>query len=341
MQTRENLTTFEQKVQELLYSQYILAEKKIAGVLQAVASSPLLVGMFEIVLKKFDYLGAKQKFFVTERNADGEYRGRFVCPEKDTELLPLAFCLLMDLDSGKISLSEFLGCYFYENGSFADGYEAFLNRLVRPFGERTCALAREAIRQAESGENVEETATETPQETPTEPIETTRKKRVVYEGKIVNVRSDDVLLPSGKTAKREVVMHPGGAAIVVMDSDDRILLVKQYRYAVGETLYEIPAGKLDKGEYPLQAAKRELLEETGLVAENLTPLGFVYSSCGFTDERIYLYLCRDFTVGEACPDEDESVTTVWMSVKEVLQKIEDGEIPDAKTQIGVFRAIQR
>ncbi len=341
MQTRENLAVFKQKIQELLYSQYILAEKKIAGVLQAVASSPLLVGMFEIVLKNFDYLSAKQKYFVIERTEEGEYRGRFICPEKDTDLLPLAFCLLMDLDGGKIALSEFLGCYFYENGSYADGYEAFLNRLIRPFGERACALAREAIRQAENGEKEVKTAVEEVKRVEENSVETTRKKRIVYEGKIVNVRCDDALLPSGKTVKREVVVHPGGAAVVVVDKDNRILLVRQYRYAVGETLYEIPAGKLDKGEFPLQAAKRELLEETGLIAENLTPLGFIYSSCGFTDERIYLYLCREFTVGKANPDEDESVTTVWMDVKEVLQKIEDGEIPDAKTQIGVLRAFAK
>ena len=139
------------------------------------------------------------------------------------------------------------------------------------------------------------------------PHETAKDKRYVYRGKIINVRRDEVVFPNGNESSREVVEHRGAVAVAAVDSEGYIYLVRQFRYAFGEELLEIPAGKLEEGEESahLEAAIRELREETGLKADEMDYLGVIYPSVGMLTERIYLYLARGLTQGEMDLDEDE------------------------------------
>ena len=160
--------------------------------------------------------------------------------------------------------------------------------------------------------------------------EKTVNKNYIYRGKIVNLRCDDAELPDGKLCKREVVEHPGGAAILCV-KDGKVALVRQFRYAYGEELLEIPAGKLNLGEDPMLAAKRELEEETGLLAERLDHLLTLYPTPGYTDEKIYIYRALGVKEGRQHLDEDEFLSVVYLPVEEVIEKIKRGEIKDAKT----------
>ena len=160
--------------------------------------------------------------------------------------------------------------------------------------------------------------------------EKTVKKNYIYRGKIVNLRCDDAELPDGKTCTREVVEHPGGAAILCV-KDGKVALVRQFRYAYGEELLEIPAGKLNFGEDPMLAAKRELEEETGLLAERLDYLLTLYPTPGYTNEKIYIYRALGVKEGRQHLDEDEFLSVVYLPVEEVIEKIKCGEIKDAKT----------
>ena len=117
---------------------------------------------------------------------------------------------------------------------------------------------------------------------------------VIYDGKIIRVERDRVLCPNGKNSYREVVRHNGGAAILCITKDDRVLLERQFRYPYNEVIYEIPAGKLEKGEDPYQAALREFEEETGNHADSLEFLGSIYPTCGYSSEIIYIYLAKDY-----------------------------------------------
>ncbi len=159
-------------------------------------------------------------------------------------------------------------------------------------------------------------------------------KNYVYRGKILNVRCDDAQLPDGKPCKREVVEHGGGAA-VLYEQDGKILLVRQYRYAYGEELFEIPAGKLDAGEDPAAAAARELEEETGFSPEKTEPVCTVYPSPGYTNEKIYIFRAVGAKEGASHPDEGEFLSAGFYPAEEVLAMIGRGEIRDAKTIIAV------
>lgn len=161
--------------------------------------------------------------------------------------------------------------------------------------------------------------------------------KTFYEGIVVNVRVDDVLLSTGRESKREVVEHAGGVVVVAQD-EGRILVVRQYRYAVGEVLYELPAGKLEPGEDVLEAAKRELLEETGYTAEEWKSLGFIYPSAGISDERLYLYKAEGLKFVMQQPDEGEIIEYMKMDLGQVYEMIRSGIINDAKTICGVMRA---
>ena len=163
-------------------------------------------------------------------------------------------------------------------------------------------------------------------------------RQPIYDGRIIKVHVDQVELPNGATAAREIVNHPGGVGILALDCDNNVLTVTQYRYAYGEALLEIPAGKLERGEDPYGAALRELREETGASADSLTPLGRVYPSPGFSDEIIYLYLARDLTWGEMHPDEDEFLLPERVPFPALAEKVLSGEITDAKTCIAVLKA---
>lgn len=153
----------------------------------------------------------------------------------------------------------------------------------------------------------------------------------IYNGKILRLDRDLVKCPNGNEAYREVVRHHGGAAILCLNEENEVLLERQFRYAYDEVIYEIPAGKLEKGEDPYCAALRELEEETGFMANKLESLGVIYPSCGYTDEKIYLFLANDYTKTKTHFDDDEVIETIWVSIKKLKNMILNGEIKDAKT----------
>ena len=154
----------------------------------------------------------------------------------------------------------------------------------------------------------------------------------VYNGTILNVDHLTNRLPNGKLAKREVIRHIGAAAVLPVDDEQNVYLVRQYRSPVGRVLLEIPAGKLDyKGEDRLEAAKRELREETGYTAENWTHLNDLLSTVGFCDECISLFMARGLSEGDCDPDEDEFVNVVKMPLSEAVGMVMNNEICDAKT----------
>lgn len=166
--------------------------------------------------------------------------------------------------------------------------------------------------------------------------ETKISGKVVYEGKVVTLKVDTVLCPNGNESKREIITHNGGAAILVV-LEDKILLERQFRYAYGEVIYEIPAGKLEKGENPKEAAIRELAEETGYIANNIIDLGSIYPSVGYTDEIIYLYAVTDVTLGTTNLDEDEVIGVEFFSLDEIHNMISENIIRDSKTICAIYK----
>lgn len=164
--------------------------------------------------------------------------------------------------------------------------------------------------------------------------EQTVNKNYVYKGKIINVRKDDILLPDGNPAVREIVEHSGGSSILCI-KDDQVYLVKQFRYAYGEELWEIPAGKLNEGEHPKTTAIRELEEETGLVADKIELIFKVYPTPGYTNEIIWIYRAEGFTKTSMHLDKDEFLTGEWIKLDKAKQMIESGEIKDGKTLIAL------
>lgn len=154
---------------------------------------------------------------------------------------------------------------------------------------------------------------------------------IIYNGKVVRLEKDDVLCPNGAKSIREVVRHNGGAAILCITPDNKVLLERQFRYPYDEVIYEIPAGKLEKGEDPYQAALRELEEETGLKAESLEHLTDVYPTCGYSDEIIHIYFAKNCKVTKTHLDPDEVIETYYIPLEEVNNMILDGRIKDGKT----------
>jgi len=161
----------------------------------------------------------------------------------------------------------------------------------------------------------------------------------VFDGIILNVDHLTNSLPNGKLAKREVIRHIGAAAVLPVDDEGNVYLVRQFRAPVGRVLMEIPAGKLDyKGEDRLEAAKRELREETGLIAESWTHLNDMLSTVGFCDECISLFLARNLSAGDCDPDEDEFVNVIRMPLSEAVEMAMNNEICDAKTVCALLMA---
>lgn len=166
---------------------------------------------------------------------------------------------------------------------------------------------------------------------------TTLQRREVFDGRVLRVVVDDVRDPAGATHVREIVVHPGAAAIVPVLPDGRLVLIQQYRHATGGDLWEIPAGTLEPPEPPAACAARELTEETGYRAGALTPLGEFFTAPGFCTERMYLYLATDLVAGEPRPESDEHIAVHAVPASEVAAMAADGRIADAKTLVGWYR----
>jgi len=160
----------------------------------------------------------------------------------------------------------------------------------------------------------------------------------VYSGLIVNVRRDVVQLQNGNKAPREVVEHPGGVGIVPVTKDNKVLMVRQYRYPMEEELLEIPAGKLGDGEDPFECAVRELSEETGCSAGTYVDLGVIYPSPGFCRETLYLYLALDLEYGEMHLDENELLSVEALEIDELMDMIMANGLTDAKSVVGIMKA---
>ncbi|MEL4105501.1 NUDIX hydrolase [Oscillospiraceae bacterium WX1] len=164
--------------------------------------------------------------------------------------------------------------------------------------------------------------------------------KIVFRGRIVSVRDDMARLQNGKEAHREVVEHPGGVAIVPLLHDNSVLMVRQYRFCMSEELLEIPAGKLEYGEDPLECAIRELSEETGCRAEKMIYFGPIYPSPGFSQEILHIYLATGLVRGEMHPDEDEFLSVETIALEALIAQIMAGAIKDAKTIIGLMKTKQ-
>ena len=167
--------------------------------------------------------------------------------------------------------------------------------------------------------------------------EKTLSSEKIYDGAIIHVRRDRVLLPNGHTSTREIVEHPGGVGILALDGDD-VLLVRQYRYAFSRVLTEIPAGKREPGEEPSVTARRELKEEIGAEAEKWTELGALIASPGCYGETLYLYLAQELTFGVTHPDEDEFLDVLRMPFDQAVEQCIRGELTDAKTVAALLKA---
>ena len=161
--------------------------------------------------------------------------------------------------------------------------------------------------------------------------EKTVRREYVYRGRIITVRRDDILLPTGKPGRREVVEHCGGVCVMAVTDQDEILFVRQYRYPAERELLEIPAGKLTPGEDPAECGRRELMEETGAQAGVYRSMGFIYPSPGYSAEKIYLFYASDLTFGRECPDEDEFLEVERIPRETAKKMIASWEINDGKT----------
>lgn len=168
-------------------------------------------------------------------------------------------------------------------------------------------------------------------------IEETLAQKPIFEGRIFTVHTDDVRLPNGETSVREVVDHQGGVCVAALDESDRLYFVRQFRYAYHRELLELPAGKLEKGEDPFEAMKREQREETGTLAENYVFLGEVYPTPGYCSEIIRLWACRVTGYCETDLDEDEFVEVEKIPIGQAVEMVMDNRLTDAKTQIAVLK----
>ena len=169
------------------------------------------------------------------------------------------------------------------------------------------------------------------------------KSKRIYTGRIVSLDVDSVRFPDGSVGELEMIRHPGASAVVPFLSDPRgedpqVLLIRQYRYAADGYLYEIPAGRLDKGEAPRDCAIRELKEETGCTAEGMEHLYTIYTTPGFTDEKIHVFMATGLVAGETKHEADEFLDLHPMLLSRALEMIQAGEIQDAKTALGLLFA---
>lgn len=171
--------------------------------------------------------------------------------------------------------------------------------------------------------------------------EKTIHSKDIFSGRIIKVRVDTVSLPDGRESTREIVEHAGAVAIVALDDENNIRLVRQYRKPVEQVLLEIPAGIMEADEEALSSAQRELAEETGLQAASWERILSYYSAPGFSDEELHLYLAQNLTPGECSPDSDEFLESVSIPLKEAYRMIFTGQIVDGKSIIGIQYAFNR
>ena len=167
--------------------------------------------------------------------------------------------------------------------------------------------------------------------------EKTLTSEVLFEGRVITLTKDTALLENGKTAEREVVHHHGGACILPVDDEGNVYMVRQFRYAMGEEIWELPAGKLEKDEDPFEAAKRELAEECGVTAGNYVDLGVLYPTVGYDSEKIYIWAARDLQTTGQHLDPDEFLDVVKMPFAQALEMVMSGEIKDSKTIAGLLK----
>ena len=169
-------------------------------------------------------------------------------------------------------------------------------------------------------------------------FEKTNSSKEIFSGKVIRVCHDEVTLENGKTALREVVYHNGGVCVLPLCSDGSVIFVRQFRYPYKEEVLELPAGKLEKGEDPFDAAKRELLEEVGATSECYTDLGKLYPSPGYCSEIISMYLAQNLEFTAQNLDEDEFLDVVRIPLERAKNMVLSGEIVDSKTQAAVLKA---
>lgn len=167
--------------------------------------------------------------------------------------------------------------------------------------------------------------------------ETMLSREEIFNGAIIRVTKDIIRLPNGKTSAREVVHHGGGAAVVAVNDKDEVAMVRQFRYALGREMLEIPAGKIEPGEAPLTTAMRELEEEAACTAAHFAPLGQVVPTCGYCNEIIYLFYAKGLAPSRQNLDPDEFVTVEWMPLQEATALVLSGEIDDSKTAAALLK----
>ncbi|MEE3332918.1 MAG: NUDIX hydrolase [Ruminococcus sp.] len=167
--------------------------------------------------------------------------------------------------------------------------------------------------------------------------EKTLKSKEIFSGRVLHFLHDEVELPDGNTAMREIVLHPGGVCVAALNDKDELFFVEQFRYPYKEVVLELPAGKLEKGSTPLENGKRELLEETGCTGYNFISLGQLYPSPGYTNEIIHLYACRVKSQGDQMPDEDEFLNIKMIPMNKAVELVLNNMLPDAKSQAAILK----
>lgn len=165
--------------------------------------------------------------------------------------------------------------------------------------------------------------------------EKTLETEMIYKGAIINLRRDKVTVENG-TSYREIIEHNGGAVLAAVTDEGKMVMVRQYRKPAERVMLEVPAGKIDAGETPLQTARRELKEETGYTPSKVEYLTDFYPSVGYSEEVLYLYLCTGLTAGETCPDENEALDILEIDIEELYRMVLNAEIRDAKTIIAIM-----
>ena len=161
--------------------------------------------------------------------------------------------------------------------------------------------------------------------------------QTLYAGRVIDLGLETHQLPNGRQAPFEIIRHPGGAAVLPILPDETLLLIRQFRPAIGQMIYEIPAGRLEPGESSHSCVARELIEETGFRATELHPLGSLWSAVGFCDEQVDLFVATGLIEAERAPEPDEVIELAPVTLQYALQRVEQGEILDSKTQIALLR----